>query len=120
MQGVILSAGRARALILGDDGVRYVFTLEEWHGGDLEPEAGMRVDFEVRGSSGRGHLPDSRSSRHTVRSTVPAVCDRARRFSVRPVSRVVDGQRTQDEAGCAGRWRWAEPSSFWQSFAGLC
>ena len=50
MQGVILSAGRARDLILGDDGARYTFTLEEWQGDDLEPEAGMRVDFEVRGS----------------------------------------------------------------------
>ena len=57
MQGVILSAGRARALILGDDGVRYVFTLEEWQGGDMEPEAGLRVDFEVRGSDALDIFP---------------------------------------------------------------
>ena len=50
MQGVILSAGRARNLILGDDGNRYAFTLEEWQGDEAAPAAGMRVDFEVRGS----------------------------------------------------------------------
>ena len=51
MQGVILSAGRGRDLILGDDGNRYAFTLEEWQGEEAAPEAGMRVDFEVRGSA---------------------------------------------------------------------
>ncbi len=30
MQGVILSAGRAGNLILGDDGNRYAFTSDEW------------------------------------------------------------------------------------------
>ena len=51
MQGVILSAGRGRDLILGDDGNRYAFTPEEWQGEDAAPEAGVRVDFEVRGSA---------------------------------------------------------------------
>ena len=51
MQGVILTAGRARNLILGDDGNRYAFTLDEWQGEDAAPAAGMRVDFEVRGSA---------------------------------------------------------------------
>ena len=51
MQGVILSAGRARNLILGDDGNRYAFTLDEWQGEGAAPTAGMRVDFEVRGSA---------------------------------------------------------------------
>ena len=50
MQGVILSAGRARGLILGDDGNRYALTPEEWQSDDVTPEAGMRVDFNVRGS----------------------------------------------------------------------
>ena len=51
MQGVILTAGRARNLILGDDGNRYAFTLDEWQGEDAAPAAGMRVDFEVRDSA---------------------------------------------------------------------
>ena len=51
MQGVILAAGRARNLILGDDGNRYAFTLDEWRGEDAAPASGMRVDFEVRGSA---------------------------------------------------------------------
>ena len=50
MQGVILNAGRERTLVLGDDGVRYTFPLEEWRDDDLEPAVGMRVDFETRGS----------------------------------------------------------------------
>ena len=57
MQGVILSAGRARSLILGDDGVRYTFTLEEWRSDDLEPEVGLRVDFEVRESNAADIFP---------------------------------------------------------------
>ena len=62
MQGVILSAGRARSLILGDDGNRYAFTLEEWQGADAAPEAGMRVDFEVRGSDAVDIFPIPSSS----------------------------------------------------------
>ena len=50
MQGVILNAGSAQTLILGDDGVRYTFTQNEWRNDDLDPEFGMRVDFEARGS----------------------------------------------------------------------
>ena len=57
MQGVILSAGRARSLILGDDGVRYTFTLEEWRSDDVEPEVGLRVDFEVRESNAADIFP---------------------------------------------------------------
>ena len=51
MQGVVLTAGRARNLILGDDGNRYAFTLDEWQGEDAAPASGLRVDFEVRGSA---------------------------------------------------------------------
>ena len=49
MQGVILSA-HPRHLILGDDGSRYNFTLERWRSDTIDPEAGMRVNFEVEGS----------------------------------------------------------------------
>ena len=57
MQGVILSTGRARSLILGDDGVRYIFTPSEWQSDDVEPEVGMKVDFEVRGSNAADIFP---------------------------------------------------------------
>ena len=49
MQGVILSAGSAQGLILGDDGVRYAFTPLGYQGSGA-PTAGMRVDFEARGT----------------------------------------------------------------------
>ena len=77
MQGVILSAGRARSLILGDDGNRYAFTLEEWQGADAAPEAGMRVDFEVQGSDAVGHLPHSVLLAHAARSAVRRAPSRA-------------------------------------------
>ena len=50
MQGVILNVGRAQSLILGDDGQRYAFTPTGWGRDDVQPQIGMRVDFEVRGS----------------------------------------------------------------------
>ncbi len=50
MQGVILSAGRAQSLVLGDDGARYTFTPLEWESDEVRPEVGLRVDFEVQGS----------------------------------------------------------------------
>ena len=49
MQGSVLSAGSDRNLILGDDGVRYAFVADEWQGGDVMQEAGVRVDFAARG-----------------------------------------------------------------------
>lgn len=57
MQGVILSAGTAQGIILGDDGVRYTFTPLGWRHDAIRPEAGMRVDFEVRGSHAVGIYP---------------------------------------------------------------
>ena len=50
MQGVILNVGEARSLILGDDGQRYAFTPTGWGRDDVQPEIGMRVDFEVQGT----------------------------------------------------------------------
>ena len=50
MQGVILSAGRARGLILGDDGGRYSFTPPEYRGSEA-PAFGLRVEFEVQGTN---------------------------------------------------------------------
>ena len=52
MQGKILSAASqsVEGLILGDDGVRYPFTLEEWRSDEIAPADGMRVEFGVRGS----------------------------------------------------------------------
>ena len=50
MQGVVLSVTTARSLILGDDGVRYTFTADEWQNSGIEPQVGLRVDFEVQGS----------------------------------------------------------------------
>ena len=57
MQGVILSAGTAQGLILGDDGVRYTFTPLGWQDEGASPQPGMRVDFEVRGSQAVGVYP---------------------------------------------------------------
>ena len=57
MQGQILIVGSDRNLILGDDGVRYAFTSQEWRSGDMEPEAGMTVAFEVQGSDAVGIYP---------------------------------------------------------------
>ena len=57
MQGVILKrekeSGSYAGLILGDDGVRYPFTSHSWRVDDMEPEVGMRVEFEVRDSDER-------------------------------------------------------------------
>ena len=50
MQGYILTTESARSFIVGDDGVRYKYNSGEWQSEEIEPEAGMRVDFEVRGS----------------------------------------------------------------------
>ena len=50
MQGQVLVAGSDNNVILGDDGNRYTFTSLEWQRDDIDPEADMRVDFEVRGS----------------------------------------------------------------------
>ena len=60
MQGVILKRekepGSYAGLILGDNGVRYPFTPYSWRSEDVEPEVGMRVDFEVRDFEGRGSM----------------------------------------------------------------
>jgi hypothetical protein len=50
VQGYILTTETSRSFIVGDDGVRYKYTSPEWQSEEIEPEAGMRVDFEVRGS----------------------------------------------------------------------
>ena len=50
IEGTILSAGRAQGLILGDDTKRYQFTPLGWSKPDAAPAAGMRVEFEPRGS----------------------------------------------------------------------
>ncbi len=57
MQGVILNVRSAQGLILGNDGVRYTFTHDEWQNDDLAPELGMRVDFEARGSEATDIYP---------------------------------------------------------------
>ena len=59
MKGVILSAGTAQGLILGDDEVRYTFTPLGWRDKGTPPAVGMRVDFEVRGSHAVGIYPIS-------------------------------------------------------------
>ena len=73
MQGVILSTGRHRNLILGDDGARYTFTLEEWQGEDQEPAVGTRVDFEVRYAQAVDifPIPGAASSPPTLPSLAP-------------------------------------------------
>ena len=57
MQGYILTTGSARNLILGDDGVRYKFDSLEWRSDDVEPTAGMRVDFEASESNATDIYP---------------------------------------------------------------
>ena len=57
MQGQVLVAGSDRSIILGDDRVRYTFTSLEWRSDDVQPEAGMRVDFEARGSGAADIYP---------------------------------------------------------------
>ena len=51
MQGYILTTERERNVILGDDGVRYNFVLQDWQADDSEPAVDMRVQFEVRGTN---------------------------------------------------------------------
>ena len=50
-------AGTAQGIILGDDGERYTFTPLGWRDNSVSPQAGMRVDFEVRGSHAVGIYP---------------------------------------------------------------
>ncbi len=52
-----MRTGSLRSIILGDDGVRYTFTLKEWQSDDAAPEVDMRVDFEVRDSQAVGIYP---------------------------------------------------------------
>ena len=51
MQGYILTMEGERNVILGDDGIRYNFVLQDWQGDDAEPAADMRVQFEARGAN---------------------------------------------------------------------
>ena len=51
MQGYILTMEGERNIILGDDGVRYNFVLQDWQGDDAEPAVDMRVQFEARGTN---------------------------------------------------------------------
>ena len=51
MQGYILTMEGERNIILGDDGVRYNFVLQDWQGDDAEPAVDMRVQFEARGAN---------------------------------------------------------------------
>ena len=51
MQGLVLRVGDDCNLILGDDGARYSFDVSEWRDSDTTPEAGARVDFDVRGAN---------------------------------------------------------------------
>ena len=51
MQGYILTMEGERNVILGDDGVRYNFVIQDWQGGDAEPGVDMRVQFEARGAN---------------------------------------------------------------------
>ena len=98
MQGVILSEGGTRPLILGDDGVRYTFTLEEWRSDNLEPVAGTRVDFEVRGSNA---------------ADIFAIPGAAATLSARPspMSATEQGAATSESPAGKGLrtkwWRWA-------------
>lgn len=74
MQGQILTMESDASLILGDDGARYGFTPQEWQGGDMKPEVGMRVDFEVRGSDAADifPIPAARPSQASTPSAAPA------------------------------------------------
>ena len=56
MLGVILSTGRDRNLILGDDGVRYPFPLSSWQSDLEDPAVGMRVQYDIRNIEGRGSV----------------------------------------------------------------
>ena len=71
MQGSVLSARGESNLILGDDGVRYTFTSDEWRG-DTAPEVGTRVDFEVRGSDAVDVYPIPDSAPQHVTATAGA------------------------------------------------
>ena len=57
MHGVILNVGSAQSLILGDDGQRYAFTPLGWGRDDVQPQTGMRVDFEVQGTEAADVYP---------------------------------------------------------------
>ena len=72
MQGVILNAGDAQGLILGDDGVRYTFAQEEWQSNGAAPQTDMRVDFEVRGSNAANIYPIQSEASHGSSHTVPS------------------------------------------------
>lgn len=50
MRGVILSAGSAQGLVLGDDGVRYTFISSSWQDSTLKARPGIRVDFTEQGA----------------------------------------------------------------------
>ena len=59
MQGTVLSVGapNVQGVILGDDGVRYTYTLAGWRTAGVTGAPGMKVDFEIRGSHAVGVYP---------------------------------------------------------------
>ena len=63
MLGSILGAasGGNQGVILGDDGVRYTFTPTGWRDPSLRANAGLKVDFDVRGSHAASIYPVPRA-----------------------------------------------------------
>ena len=57
MQGYVLTMEGERKVILGDDGVRYNFVLQDWQHYDDEPAVDMRVQFEARGTNAVNVFP---------------------------------------------------------------
>ena len=54
MRGIVLSYDRKqkKGLISGDDGNRYTFSTEDWNL-SLNPEKGLKVDFEREGKKAK-------------------------------------------------------------------
>ena len=116
MQGVILSTGRAQGLILGDDGVRYTFTPLGWRDNSVSPEAGMRVDFEARGSHAEGIYPVADTAKTTPVKTAgppdqptgaPPVTPGVSPTQPAPVSPTVPGGPPAKRRFAMAWWHWA-------------
>ena len=93
IQGVIQDEGDNQRFIFGDDGLRYAFTLEEWQNKQVAPQIGMRVDFEVRGSTAADIFPIFERSSHATRHVTVS-----RHFPASPGSNVDPGDTPCDPA----------------------
>lgn len=128
MQGLVLNVGDDQNLILGDDGVRYWFAVNEWREKEAAPEIGMRVDFDVQDSNATDIYFVPSSSPLFSAQMEPLIADAdsvasppeqpSKRCSSAPVARV--SKPSSEKSGPRlERWHWMLTGAFFLLVAGI-